>query len=101
MTKKIGVRTGINWNPSTESPGKKMVVGAFIKKGRKDNQLTFCEMRYFASGVRPCETCTESKDELCVAWADYKEFTKGITPKMIANAKAGAWGWWNEKDEKK
>ena len=90
--------TSINWHPSTESPGKKRVVGAFISKKRKEYQIIFQTFRYFNSGVKPCE-CHSKDRELCVAWADYKDFIKGITPKMIADAKAGAWAWWNREED--
>jgi len=86
----------IKWHPATESPGKKRFVGAFIKKGRSEDRPTFKVIRYFQDGVVPCERCEEGGDELCVAWTDYKELIKGITPTMIANAKRGAWGWWKE-----
>lgn len=87
----------IKWHPATESPGKKRFVGAFIKKGRSEDQLTFKVIRYFKDGVVPCEMCEEGGDELCVAWTDYKELISGITPTMIVDAKRGAWGWWKEK----
>ena len=86
----------IKWHPATESPGTKRFVGAFIKKGRSEDQLTFKVIRYFQHGVVPCESCEEEDDELCVAWTDYKELIKDITPTMIANAKCGAWGSWKE-----
>lgn len=88
----------INWHPSTESPGKKSFVGAFISKDRKENQITFKVIRYFSNCVVPCE-CHDKDNELCVAWTDYKEFIKGITPEMIANAKKGAWAWWKDKED--
>ena len=89
------------WHPSTESPGKRRFVAAYIKKGRSEKKITFQVERYFNKGVLPCETHQEGKtDELCVAWTDYKEFIKGITPTMIANAKSGAWAWWDEKENK-
>lgn len=91
--------TKIKWHPATESPGKKRFVGAFIKKGRNEKHMTFVPIRYFCSGILPCETRTAKDEELCVAWAYYKDFIKGITPKMIADAKLRAWGWWNEKEK--
>lgn len=86
----------IKWHPATESPGKKRFVGAFIRKGRSEDKLTFKVIRYLNDGVVPCECIKEEVDELCVAWTDYKDLIKGITPTMIANAKCGAWGWWKE-----
>lgn len=86
----------ITWHSATESPGKKWFVGAFIKKGHPENQITFNTIRFLSGGMRPCETCTKDHDELCVAWVYYKEFIKGITPEMIKDAKDGAWAWWDE-----
>lgn len=89
----------IVWHPATESPGKKRFVGAYIKKGRSEKHMTFQVIRYLSDNVVPCETHqVDNRDELCVAWTDYDNFIKGITPKMIANAKAGAWAWWDEKE---
>ena len=62
--------------------------------------MVFHPFRYFCSGVKPCE-CHAGDGELCVAWADYKDFIKGITPTMIADAKRGAWAWWNKEEEDK
>lgn len=91
----------IDWHPSTESPGKRRFVAAYIKKGRSEDKITFQVVRYLTNNVVPCETHQEDNpDELCVAWADYKQFIKGITTAMIASAKAGAWSWWNEKEVK-
>lgn len=91
--------TTITWHYATESPGKKRFVGAFIKKGRSEDKLTFQVIRYLTDGVRPCECCSNGHDELCVAWTDYNDFIKGITPKMIKYAKLGAWSWWKEDND--
>lgn len=86
----------INWQPSTKSPGTKRFVGAHIKKGRSEDKITFEVIRYLEGGHRPCETEHDGGNELCVAWAYYDDFIKGITPEMIKDAKAGAWPWWKE-----
>ena len=100
-TKTVKLPRGIYWHPSTESPGKKRVVGAFIEKGRDEKKISMEVFAYLESGHHPCETAFHNGKRLCIAWAEYKEVIKGITPKMIAAAKDGAWAWWNKEEEDK
>lgn len=91
--------TTITWHHSTESPGKRRFVGAFIKKGRSEDKMTFQVIRYFDNNVRPCDCPNEGRDELCVAWTYYDDLIKNITPDMIKSAKFGAI-WWSDEEIK-
>lgn len=91
--------TTIKWHYSTEKPGKRRFVGAFIKKGRSEDKMTFQVIRYLDSNVRPCDCPNADRDELCVAWTYYDDLIKNITLDMIKRAKFGAF-WWEEKEDK-
>lgn len=91
--------TTITWHYSTESPGKRLFVGAFIKKGRGEDKMTLQVIRYLNNNIRPCDCPNENRDELCVAWTYYDDLIKNITPDMIKWAKFGAF-WWEEKEDK-
>jgi hypothetical protein len=92
--------TTIDWHNATTSPQTRRFVGAYIRKGRSEDKITFEVTRYLEDGHRPCETEHDGGQELCVAWAYYDDFVKGITPEMIKDAKAGAWPWWKEDSTK-
>lgn len=85
------------WHPSTESPGRKSVYILFKVKG---HSRFLCHLTRFRNdGVVPAEAEFKMDDgtqKLAVAWAYADELTSTITEKMIAQAKDGAWAWYDK-----
>ena len=93
--------TTFTWQPATESPGKRRVLMALMRKDLKEGQYVFESVRFLSPNVRPAE-CefhdSEGRKQLPVAWAYYDEVIKGIAPWMISRAENAAWAWWPDKE---